>query len=107
MTTAHSKSAYKRILLKASGELLLGEQPYGVDQKACRRFANALMALQKQNLEVAVVIGGGNIFRGISQNGGLERSAADQMGMLATIINGIALRQTLQSMGAKAKLMSA
>lgn len=99
---------YKRILLKISGELLLGNQEFGVDQAACRRFAKALLVLHEQSLEVAVVIGGGNIFRGITlEGGGMERSAADQMGMLGTLINGIALKQTLHALGGKVKLMSA
>ena len=108
MASEYIKRPYKRILLKISGELLLGDQEFGVDQAACSRFAKALLVLHKQGLEVAVVIGGGNIFRGITlEGGGMERSAADQMGMLGTLINGIALRQTLHMLGGKVKLMSA
>lgn len=108
MVSENEKRPYKRILLKVSGELFLGDKEFGLDQSACRKLAHALLVLHDQGLEVAVVIGGGNIFRGITlENDGMERSAADQMGMLGTLINGIAFRQTLQAIGAKAKLMSA
>jgi uridylate kinase len=86
----------------------MGDQNYGINQAACHRFAKALLTLQQQNLQIALVIGGGNIFRGITlENSILNRSAADQMGMLATLMNGIALQQALQSLGADAKVMSA
>lgn len=99
---------YKRILLKISGEVLMGDQNYGINQSACSKLAKALLTLQQQNLQVSLVIGGGNIFRGITlENSLLPRSAADQMGMLATLMNGIAVQQALQSLGANAKMMSA
>src|ERR1700731_3469371 len=98
----------KRILLKLSGELLMGSQKFGIDQNACRSVAESLLALHNAGLEVGVVIGGGNIFRGINLNDmGMERTPADQMGMLSTIINGIALQQALNFVGCDAKVMSA
>ncbi|MGZ3632869.1 MAG: UMP kinase [Parachlamydiaceae bacterium] len=101
-------ASYKRILLKISGELFMGDQNYGIDQEACSKLAKALLTFQQQNLQVAIVIGGGNIFRGITlENSILPRAAADQMGMLATLMNGIALQQALQHLGADAKVMSA
>jgi uridylate kinase len=99
---------YKRILLKLSGELLMGKGEFGIDQSACDKVAGALLKLQKAGLEVAVVIGGGNIFRGIQLNtNGFQRTPADQMGMLATMINGLALQQSLEKLGCTARVMSA
>jgi uridylate kinase len=99
---------YKRILLKLSGELLMGGNNFGIDQTACEKVAKALIKLQQSGLEVAVVIGGGNIFRGIQLNNtGMSRTPADQMGMLATLMNGIALQQALEACGCKSKVMSA
>ncbi len=98
----------KRILLKLSGETLLGEQGFGVNQLACLQVATYLQKIQKMNLEVGVVIGGGNIFRGINLNaGGMPRTPADHMGMLATLFNGIALKQALELLGVQVALMSA
>lgn len=103
-----SKMPYKRLLLKISGEMLMGQLEFGIDQMACQKLAKALLCFNKQDLEIAVVIGGGNIFRGIHlENSGIERSSADQMGMLATIINGLALQQAIQNLGGDAVLMSA
>ncbi|MBA2727395.1 MAG: UMP kinase [Parachlamydiaceae bacterium] len=99
---------YKRILLKLSGELLMGGQNFGIDQNACDKVANALIKLQQAGLEVAVVIGGGNIFRGIQLNmEGISRTPADQMGMLATLMNGVALQQALEARGCDSKVMTA
>lgn len=99
---------YKRILLKLSGELLMGDQTFGIDQNACEKVANALIKFQQAGLEVAVVIGGGNIFRGIQLNSsGISRTPADQMGMLATMMNGIALQQALEARGSDSKVMTA
>ncbi len=108
MTTTPLKRPYKRILLKISGEMLMGSQEFGISQSACQKLATALLTLQQEQLQIAVVIGGGNIFRGIRlENSGMQRSAADQMGMLGTLINGISLQQALFTMGGKAKVMSA
>lgn len=85
----------------------MGDQEFGINQSACQKLAKALLTLQK-HLEVAVVIGGGNIFRGINlESSGIQRSAGDEMGMLATLINGISLQQALQVLGGDSKVMSA
>lgn len=107
MVLTHLQRPYKRILLKISGEILMGDQEFGINQSACQNLAKALLILQK-HLEVAVVIGGGNIFRGINlESSGIQRSAGDEMGMLATLINGISLQQALQALGGDSKIMSA
>lgn len=99
---------YQRILLKLSGETLMGSQPFGINQDACTSLAKAIKGMHDEGLEVAIVIGGGNIFRGIHlKELGMKRTPADQMGMLATIINGIALQQALESIGCQAKVLSA
>lgn len=99
---------YKRILLKLSGEILLDSKEFGVDFDACKRVAHSLKTLQDAGIQVGVVIGGGNIFRGINlKETGIERTPADQMGMLATLINGIALQQALKSLKCPSHVMSA
>lgn len=108
MKKAPKKAPFKRILLKLSGETLMGNQGFGIDQKACSNTAKILKDVQKEGFQVAIVIGGGNIFRGINlKNLGMERTPADQMGMLATLINGVALKEALEAIGCKATLMSA
>jgi uridylate kinase len=108
MTTNSLKQPYKRILLKISGEMLMGQQEFGISQPACNQLAKALLALHREKMQIAVVIGGGNIFRGIRlENSGMQRSAADQMGMLATLINGISLQQALHALGVDSKVMTA
>ncbi len=100
--------SFERILLKISGEVLMGSQQFGINQSACEKLARSIAMMSSSGLQVAVVIGGGNIFRGIQlENLGLERSPADQMGMLSTLINGIALQQTLGQINCKALVMSA
>lgn len=100
--------SYKRILLKLSGETLMGSQKFGINQDACDKIACTIEKMRSSGIQVAIVIGGGNIFRGIQlENLGLERSPADQMGMLATMINGIALQQALDQINCKAIIMSA
>lgn len=102
------KKPHKRLLLKLSGEMLLGSQPFGLSQEGCVQLATVLSEIHLSKYEVAVVIGGGNIFRGIKLSElGLERTPADHMGMLATLINGLALQQALHSIGCKARVMSA
>ncbi len=97
-----------RVLLKLSGETLMGSEPFGIDQNACDTLALSLARLQNQGIQLALVIGGGNIFRGIKLAGAsLPRAPADYMGMLATIMNGIALQQALQAQGCDAVTMSA
>jgi uridylate kinase len=103
-----SKAPYKRVLLKLSGEILLGSHPFGLDPDACHSTALALQHLRSSSLEVGIVIGGGNIFRGKDLGAlGLQRTPADHIGMLATLMNGIALQQALEKVGCPAKVMSA
>ena len=99
---------YKRILLKLSGESLMGNGEYGIDQKMLSKYANDINAIIKKGVEVAVVIGGGNIYRGIQSEGaGFDRVQGDYMGMLATIINGMALQSALESISIKTRLLTA
>ncbi len=97
----------KRILLKFSGESLAGQESYGLDYQAVNHFAEEIKSVVDQGVEVGVVIGGGNIFRGVKGAGkGFDRRQGDYMGMLATIINGMAMQNALESMGLKVKLFS-
>ena len=99
---------YKRILLKLSGEALMGEQGYGIDPVTITRIATEVKDVRGLGVEVAIVVGGGNIFRGIALSAkGLDRSSADSMGMLATVVNGIALQDALEAQGAFTRVMSA
>lgn len=98
----------KRILLKISGETLLGSQNFGIDQNACVQVATYLKKMCEMGLEIGLVIGGGNIFRGVNVKAwGMPRTPADHMGMLATLFNGIALKQALLMQDVDAVLMSA
>lgn len=104
----HSEPAYKRILLKLSGEALMGEYAYGIDPKVIARVAKDIKELNEANVQVAVVIGGGNIFRGAGlAEAGMERVTGDHMGMLATVINSLALQDALERVGLKSRVMSA
>ncbi len=99
---------YKRILLKLSGESLMGEQKYGITAAMLQHYAYQIKELHDLGVEVAVVIGGGNIFRGIQSEGsGIEEVTGDYMGMLATVINGLALQSALESIGVFTRLMTA
>jgi uridylate kinase len=99
---------YKRILLKLSGEALMGDGEYGIDSKVLSAYANEIQAIVKQNIELAIVIGGGNIYRGIQSEGaGFDRVQGDHMGMLATIINGMALQSALESIDIETRLLTA
>ena len=102
------KTVYKRILLKLSGEALMGDCDYGIDPQVISRVATDIVELLAMQVQVAVVIGGGNIFRcaGLAQ-GGIDRVTGDQMGMLATVINSLALQDALESQGANSRVMSA
>lgn len=100
------KPAYKRILLKLSGEALMGDQKYGVDPAACHKIATSIHELTKIGVQVGVVIGGGNIFRGATKSG-MERTPADHIGMLATLINGISLQQAFEGIQCESRIMSA
>jgi len=98
---------YKRILLKLSGEALMGEQHYGIDPQRLKTYAEEIKEAVKVGVQVAVVIGGGNIFRGLQgASVGMDRVKGDYMGMLATVINSIALQSTLESLNVKAALLS-
>ena len=99
---------YKRVLLKLSGEALLGQESYGVDPKVIARVSDEIAALAEIGVEIAIVVGGGNIFRGAGlAAGGVDRVTADQMGMLATVINALALQDSLERAGLSARVMSA
>ncbi|WP_222983164.1 UMP kinase [Flagellimonas meishanensis] len=99
---------YKRILLKLSGEALMGEQQYGIDGKRLAEYAEEIKAVVEKGVEIAIVIGGGNIFRGLSgASQGMDRVQGDHMGMLATIINGLALQSALELKGVETRLQSA
>ncbi|PRX57660.1 UMP kinase [Flagellimonas meridianipacifica] len=99
---------YKRILLKLSGEALMGEQQYGIDGKRLAEYAEDIKAVVEKGIEVAIVIGGGNIFRGLSgASQGMDRVQGDHMGMLATVINGLALQSALEQHGVETRLQSA
>jgi uridylate kinase len=100
--------AYKRILLKASGEALMGAQNYGVDVKVARSIAEEIRAVRALGTEVAVVVGGGNIFRGVSESAGdMDRSSADYIGMLATVMNSVVLQDALEKVGVHTRVLSA
>jgi uridylate kinase len=102
------KSIYKRILLKLSGEALMGEQGYGIDPVTITRIASEVKEVRGLGVEVAIVVGGGNIFRGLALSAkGLDRASADYMGMLATVVNAIALQDALENQGAFTRVMSA
>lgn len=99
---------YKRVLLKLSGEALMGDGEFGVDMPTCLRFANEIAAARSAGAEICLVIGGGNIFRGVSvAASGMDRSQADNMGMLATIMNGLAMQSALEQVGVPTRLQSA
>lgn len=99
---------YKRVLLKLSGEALMGEKDYGIDHNRLSIYAAEIKAAADAGVEIAIVIGGGNIFRGIqTDNGAIERVQGDYMGMLATMINSMALQSALESAGMNTRLQSA
>ncbi len=103
-----AKAIYSRILVKLSGEALLGTGDYGIDPVVIKRIAGELDGLVQMQVQVAVVIGGGNIFRGAGlARAGMDRVAADQMGMLATVMNALAMQDALESLGLYARVMSA
>ncbi|MFT4247969.1 MAG: UMP kinase [Pseudomonas sp.] len=103
-----SELAYRRILLKLSGEALMGDEDYGIDPKVINRLAREVIEVQQAGAQVALVIGGGNIFRGAGlAAGGMDRVTGDQMGMLATVINALAMQDALEKLGAKVRVMSA
>ncbi|MCA1762025.1 MAG: UMP kinase [Flavobacteriales bacterium] len=99
---------YKRILLKLSGEALMGEKQFGIDNNRLAQYSREIREIADMGVEIAIVIGGGNIFRGLqAAEGGMERTQGDYMGMLATVINGMALQSALEMADLKTRLMSA
>lgn len=99
---------YKRILLKLSGESLMGNKQFGIDQDRLAQYASDIKKLVEKGIEVAIVIGGGNIFRGVqAEQGGMDRVQGDYMGMLATVINSMALQSALEQQKVKTRLLSA
>ena len=99
---------YNRILLKLSGEALMGDRQYGIDPKRLSDYANEIKKIVEKNIEVAIVIGGGNIFRGLAgASNGMDRVQGDYMGMLATIINGLALQSALEEAQLQTRLLTA
>ncbi len=99
---------YRRVLLKISGEALMGEQNYGIDVNVARSVAEELKAVHKMGVQVAVVVGGGNIFRGVSKSAGnMDRSSADYIGMLATVMNAVVLQDALEKIDVNTRVLSA
>ena len=106
--TAKAKPIYKRVLLKLSGEALMGSQEFGIDPNTITRIAEEVRDLRDLDVEVAAVVGGGNIFRGVAlSSSGMDRASADYMGMLATVINALALQDALEKLGCFTRVMSA
>ncbi len=101
-------ATYKRILLKLSGESLMGNQDYGIDQQRLQDYAEQIKEISELGIQVGIVIGGGNIFRGLSGAAqGFDRVKGDQMGMLATVINSLALNSALTALGVKSRVLTA
>ncbi|MBT4775580.1 MAG: UMP kinase [Crocinitomicaceae bacterium] len=99
---------YKRVLLKLSGEALMGNKGFGIDNNRLMQYANEIKSVSEFGVEIAIVVGGGNIFRGVqASEGGMERTQGDYMGMLATMINSMALQAALESLGLQTRLQSA
>lgn len=99
---------YKRILLKLSGEALMGDQSYGIDINRVSQYARDIKEIHEKGIEIAIVIGGGNIYRGLSaEQAGMDRVQADYMGMLATVINSMALQDALEKVQIKTRLLTA
>lgn len=99
---------FKRVLLKLSGEALMGEKSYGIDIDRVAQYAKDIQAVHARGIEIALVIGGGNIYRGLSaEKAGMDRVQADYMGMLATVINSMALQDALEKTGVKTRLLTA
>ncbi len=102
------KPAFKRILLKLSGEALMGEQNYGIDTKVAESVALEIKAVHELGVEIAIVVGGGNIFRGVSKSAGnMDRGSADYIGMLATVMNAVVLQDALEKVGVNTRVSSA
>lgn len=103
-----SSTRFKRIMLKVGGESLMGDKPFGIDPNAAQQVAEKIRNIYTKNIQIAIVIGGGNIFRGIAgSKNGIDRTTADYMGMLATIMNGLALQDALEKANVPTRLQSA
>lgn len=103
-----SRARFQRVVLKLSGEALKGERPYGIDPPALRRLAGELKDAAKEGVQIGLVVGGGNIFRGVMDDAKtMTRSSADQIGMLATLINALAIQDALEAVGQGARVMTA
>ena len=108
MLMAKGTFPYQRVLLKLSGEALMGEREYGIDENTIRSFAEEIRDVHDLGIEIAIVIGAGNIFRGVpAASSGMDRVTADYMGMLATVINGLALQDALEQLGVYTRVLSA
>jgi len=108
MTVTSSEMVYSRVLLKLSGEALLGDAPYGISPEVMDALAAQIKRVHKMGVELGLVVGGGNIFRGVAGSAsGMDRAAADQMGMLATVMNALALQDSLMRQGVEARVLSA
>ena len=108
MSASESTPAYNRILLKLSGEALMGEQSYGIDPAVATQIAREIGEIQAMGVQIAIVIGGGNIFRGVAASArGMDRATADYMGMLATVINALALQDALEQQGVVTRVVTA
>jgi uridylate kinase len=108
MLTTSKKPAYKRVLLKLSGEALMGGQKFGIEHTACKQIAHSIKDVHALGVQLGIVVGGGNIFRGSQAEAfAFARTPADHIGMLATTINGLVLQQTLASLGIESRVMSA
>lgn len=107
-STGTAEPAFRRILLKISGEALMGDQNYGIDVNVARSVAEEIKDIRAAGVEVAVVVGGGNIFRGVSKSAGnMDRSSADYIGMLATVMNAVVLQDALEKLSVYTRVMSA
>lgn len=105
---ANNSPKFKRILLKLSGEALMGEEDYGIDPKIINRIATEIHEIHEMGVEIGIVIGGGNIFRGAGlAKSGIDRVTGDHMGMLATVMNSLALQNAIEKAGSKVRVMSA
>src|SRR5437660_3959337 len=108
MQPTQGTSAYPRVLLKLSGEALLGEQSFGIDVNVARSVAEEIKEAHQLGIQIAVVVGGGNIFRGVSASAGnMDRASADYIGMLATVMNAVVLQDALEKVGIQTRVLSA
>src|SRR5712664_2072639 len=107
-TETQNQPAYRRVLLKISGEALIGEQSFGIDVNVSQSVAREIKQVHELGIQVAVVVGGGNIFRGVSASAGnMDRSSADYIGMLATVMNAVVLQDALESLKVQTRVLSA